>query len=670
MKPNMFGMSPNIKHKGMPWVGNFRNVVYYSQAKQKISHTKDAKLGVRAQNYRSVIIQNVYHDPECPEYSDSATIYAEVYGADKVYLNYTYDNQYHYVEMTQIGNTYYYTLPPNQYGTTVVYRIQAYNYSESSSAHSEWYNFTYSDFTPPSIETIEKANNSLTLRPVKFRVNVTEDMNASGVYGAYIILQYSPDNRTWGDPVSYMLSYNSTSKLWEIEISFVDYGYYRYYFVAEDHAGNIAYLPDSGYYYLIIYPRYAEIIGNNITVSYSDSVIVRVQLVDLNDSRPIKYAYIDVYLNKTSGLEYLTTIQTNGTGYTWFTLHASWSVGQYGLVFIFEDPSYKRLEKTFVLEIVPESVVFDVDADTNTYNATIEIDIVDDDGDSIEYGSVRIESGSILFDKRLNDLMDITVIVDIFDAINFFSNGSWWLALNITFYGNPNYKNTTERYIIPISATIIEASYNSSIKQGEYIHIIVNITDKDGLINYTIKLDETILRNELAYSSEIRLDIEHKISISTEIGQHAIIVEVVDAKGGRVSRTFIFYVEATKIILYAEFIVTGGALKINGTTKYECDWSPENISIKIIIQQGEEIKIYKVENRTIRNNTIFWCITINIEGEIIAKILALDPYGHTAEISKTLNIPPPGKEIPIWLPIIVAGILGASTYLFLMRKRE
>lgn len=650
----------------------YKPIIFHSDSSSHIVGCGDSKnLAMYGQNYRSIVIQDVYISPDEPEYSDSVTVYAIVINADSVYLNYTYGSYYHCVEMIQqTDNQYFYTLPPNSYGTTVVYRIQAYNYSDPSSAYSEWYNFTYSDFTPPIIGVIDIPNQSLTLRPLGFRINVSEDKNASGVYCAYIVLQYSYDNRTWGDSTTYVLSYNSSSRLWEIEISFIDYGYYRYYFVAEDNAGNIAYLPNSQYYYLRIYPRYAEIIGENITVPYSDNYLVKIQLIDLNDTEPIKYAYVDVYLNKSSGLEYLTTIETNGTGYAWFILYASWSVGGYGLVFIFEDSSYKRTQKAFILEIVPDGVVFSVEADTNTYNASLIVSVLDDEGKEIDYGYIRVLSGEFLFDEKLNDLVEISLEIDIFEASTFMENRCWWLQINITFYGNPNYKNTTERYIIPISATIIEASYNSSIKQGEYIHIIANITDMDGLINYTIKLDETILRSESTYSTEIRLDIKHRIAISMEIGQHTIIVEAVDAKGDRVSRIFTFYVETTKIILHAEFIVADGVVKINGTTKYECGWSPKNISIKIIIQQGEEIRIYRVENKTIKNNTMFWCTTINIEGEIIAKILASDPYGHTAEVAKTLDIPPQTEEIPLWIPIIASAMVGVLVYLIAKKKRN
>ena len=651
----------------------YKPIIFHSDSSSHIVGCGDRKnLAMHTQNCRSIVIQDVYIFPEEPEYSDSVMVYAIVINADSVYMNYTYGSDYHCVEMIQqTDNQYFYTLPPNSYGTTVVYRIQAYNYSESSSAYSEWYNFTYSDFTPPIIGVIDIPNQSLTLRPLGFRINVSEDKNASGVYCAYIVLQYSYDNRTWGDSTTYVLSYNSSSRLWEIEISFIDYGYYRYYFVAEDNAGNIAYLPNSQYYYLRIYPRYAEIIGENITVPYSDNYLVKIQLIDLNDTEPIKYAYVDVYLNKSSGLEYLTTIETNGTGYAWFILYASWSVGGYGLVFIFEDSSYKRTQKAFILEIVPDGVVFSVEADTNTYNASLIVSVLDDEGEEIDYGYIRVLSGEFLFDEKLNDLVEISLEIDIFEASTFMENGCWWLQVNITFYGNPNYALSSQCYRFAIYASMIQANYSSHVRQGEEILLNINISDLDGLLNYTVCIDGEKIDFGDILDVEVSLEIPYRVGIGEAVGVHYIVVDVYDAKNAHVRRKFRLYVDETKIILnVTEFEVLDSGLFISGFARYEVPWCPENISIKVVTQRGDDIEIHNVENKTIKQNEISWNITIHIEGEVIIKIIASDPQGHTTETSKTLNIPPRTKEIPLWLPIVVSGIAGISIYLLVIRKRK
>ncbi|MEX0568342.1 MAG: hypothetical protein Q6363_004175, partial [Candidatus Njordarchaeota archaeon] len=342
--------SEDVFHVSISRKGDEKNIVFVSNLGVNTRRTWHKSHRIQIQDYgSSVIIQNVYHEPEYPEYSDSVTVYAEVYGADRVYLNYTSGNQYHYVEMSkQTDNIYYHVISPNRYGTVINYRIQAYNDTASEFSFSVWYSFNYSDYTPPKVFDISFPVEGITKKPLKFSVNATEPENASGIYGVWIVLQFSTDNRSWGSSTLYDMVYNESSRLWELKISFIDYGYYRLYFVAQDNAGNLCETPSDSYYYLHIYPRYADIIGNNVSVAYSDSVLIRIQLIDLNNSAPIKYEFIDVYINKTSGAQYIATIQTNGTGYGWFTLDAAWSVGTYEMVFIFEHPSYKRLVKAVV----------------------------------------------------------------------------------------------------------------------------------------------------------------------------------------------------------------------------------------------------------------------------------------------------------------------------------
>ena len=47
----------------------------------------------------------------------------------------------------------------------------------------------------------------------------------------------------------------------------------------------------------------------------------------------------------------------------------------------------------------------------------------------------------------------------------------------------------------------------------------------------------------------------------------------------------------------------------------------------------------------------------------------MDPYGHTAEISKTLSASQQTRKIPLWLLITISMLLGLSVYLIVAKKK-
>ncbi len=632
-------------------------------------HRELSSKPLRAHNVRfkvrGVSIVDVWIDPQYPEYDDHVIIYASVNNADEVKLNYTYGTTYSVAEMNRQegSNIYYYILPPNSYGTSVTFRIQAYNYTSSEAVYSDWYSFTYDDHTPPEIHSISTPNNSIAKSTLTFALNVTEPENASGIYGAWLFLQYSHDNESWSDYEVYALSLNHTTGLWELKLTFIYHGYYRYYFRVDDNAGNIAYEPKEDYFYLKIYPRYAEILCDNITIRYSDTQTITIRLMDLNSSTPLPQAYIDVYLNTTSGMIYLTTVQTNTTGYARFMLTADRSVGEYQLIFVFQDPSYRTLTKRVGFTIILELIDFDIDYDTNTYDAELTITVTDDEGDLVDYGYLRISSGpTTLFYEHITTAT-ITLTVNVWNAISIIENDTWWLYLNISFW-NENYENTTHGIRIPIYATRIDASYNATVVQGQMLVMNISIYDPDTILNYTILVDGEEIERKTAIQKGLNIVLEHQVHIGAGLGNHTIEVLVTDTKLSTVSRKFAFVVVENRIMLDYDMETGFRVIRIGGSTYYEYAYPPENITIKVIVGG----KIYEVRNRFVSDNIMKWDIEINnVEGDVIVKIVASDPYGHSAISTKTIHVRGVSD------PVIVAPIsvlAGVILYVVIKKKKE
>jgi len=613
-------------------------------------------------------INDVWTDPNIPEYDDHVVVYAKVSGADEVYLNYTYGGEYFFVKMSrQEGtNTYYYILPPNRYGTSVTFRIQAYNYTSGEAAYSDWYSFTYDDYTPPEINNVFIPNDSMAKSTLTFALNTTEPENASGINGAWLFLQYSPDNKSWGDYEVYALSLNHTTGLWEIKLTFIYHGYYRYYLRVNDNAGNMACEPEGRYYHLRIYPRYADIICDDVVIRYGDTQTITIRLMDLNSSTPLPQEYIDVYLNTTSDMLYLTTVQTNTTGYARFMLTADRSVGEYQLIFVFQDPSYRTATKKARFTIIPELVSFYVDYDSNTYDVELIINIADDEGDPVDYGYLSLSSGSaILYDNHITT-HTVTLTISIWDAVNRIENDAWWLYFNVSFYGNENYENTTQSFRIPIYATRIDVSYNATVVQGQVLALNICIYDPNGILNYTILVDEW-MRNETVIQKKADIFLEHPISIGARPGNHTILILVTDVELDSVCRTFSFIVKENRILLDADKKTGEGSIEVWGTARYEVPYDPHNITV-IVVVKTSDVKIYDVTCEIV-GKTLHWRVSISFSGRGVVEIIASDPWGHSTSLSFTINVPAKQQLYPIMIIPVIAMLGGVLAYVIRKRRK-
>ncbi len=639
-------------------------IIHVSNAGVSIHKIHNRRTNEHMLHTMGLSIVDVWVEPQNPEYDDKPIVYAEVMGAEEVKINYTYGGQYYVVVMdiNPATNTYYHVFPENKYGTTIEFRIQAYNYTSGSTTYSGWYTITYGDYTPPTIHNASKPEDRLAKEEVVFWANVSEPVNASGIYYVAVYIEYSTDNKTWGDPTIYYLSKNDS--VWYMETYFEYHGYYRYFYRVCDNAGNYRDIPEDEYWYLRIFPRHAEIICNNITIHHSDTKDITIRLMDVNSTTPICDKYVDVYLNITTGEMYLGTIMTNTTGYATLTLTADRNVGKYHLVFVFMDPSYRYTEKKVALQIVPENVEIIFDYDTNTYEPTLWIYVRDDEGDDVPWGYINITSGSTLYQGEFTKL-PIVVSFDVWSAISRIQNDTWWVMLNITYYGNINYEEKTVEVEIPVTATMINISYPETIVQGEKMCIDLYLMDEQGILNYSVLIDGKTVFARTVSQDKVEEEVWYDVGIGASVGEHKIIIVVYDAILAKVEKQYTFMVKENRILLEAS-VEIDEEVKINGTAGYETPYSPENIAVSIVAQQGENIRIYHVEDRKIKGNILYWSIRIKLHGEAVIKIIASDPYGH--EASQTITVNAGGIKDPIMIaPAMVA--IGIIAYMIIRKKK-
>ncbi len=621
-----------------------------------ISHTKvlksviireDARIKLRIKSMRSITIKDVWIEPIYPEYDDNVTVYAIVENAEEVCLNWTTGNRFNYVKMNLVApleNKYSAVIPAHSYDTIVYFRIEAFNYTSNESVKTNWFNFVFDDFTPPNITKIVFPNTTLTLNEILITLNASEDENASGLYLAYVIIQYSEDNKTWSNEYAYDMNYNSTGKYFYLKLSFTNHGYYRFYFIVEDYAGNQARSPkDSNkYYYIRVLPRIARIriLVNNteadeIQIRYTDAIRIFAQALDLNGTYVIN-GEIEIKINN----DVLGYVYTNETGFAEFYLLADKNVGKYNLTLTLHHSAYKVAKLIVNLKIIRERAKIIVsDVNSQTYNVSLKITVKTDDDERIPYGNLRVASGSrIIYDEHLTFLEDVKITMNVFDLKTFENETRWIALLTIEFYGNPNYENASKNITIEIRASRILATYDNKIKQGERLCILINASDPDYVRRIIVKIDNKEVENKTVAKKNIILNITHCLSINETVGEHNIMIIVRDMLGNEVSRVFKFIVIQAKIMMKVNITKLSNGVYINGMAKYDVNYNASLIKIIIEIRIENNRKFIE-PNATYNNTLLLFNATIKFYGSALIRIIAYDEYDHRNEFETIISIP-------------------------------